>query len=126
MTSPTISYSGLHHSSLLISSLDKSRNFYENVLGMQVDPSRPDMAFPGLWLRLGSQQIHLLQLDAISKGTGHDHPGRDAHTALSVLSIEPVMTALDQAGVTYTMSRSGRRALFCRDPDGNGLEFVEG
>ena len=38
---------------------------------------------------------------------------------------EPVRFALDSAGVDYSMSRSGRRALFCRDPDGNGLEFIE-
>jgi len=23
------------------------------------------------------------------------------------------------------MSSSGRQALFCRDPDGNGLEFIQ-
>ncbi len=126
MSSSCIMYTGLHHASLLISDLDASRTFYEDVLGMQVDGSRPEMAFAGLWLNLGKQQIHLILLDAISEGTGHAHPGRDAHTALSVNSIEPVKKALDQAGVTYTMSRSGRRALFCRDPDGNGLEFIEG
>jgi glyoxylase I family protein len=34
------------------------------------------------------------------------------------------MERLNQAGVTYTLSQSGRRALFCRDPDGNALEFI--
>jgi hypothetical protein len=29
------------------------------------------------------------------------------------------------AGVSYTASKSGRAALFCRDPDANTLEFVE-
>ena len=32
---------------------------------------------------------------------------------------------LDAAGVNYTVSQSGRTALFCRDPDMNTLEFVE-
>jgi extradiol dioxygenase family protein len=36
-----------------------------------------------------------------------------------------LMTRLDEAGVTYTLSQSGRRALFCRDPDSNALEFIE-
>jgi glyoxylase I family protein len=36
-----------------------------------------------------------------------------------------LMKRLDAAGVTYTLSQSGRRALFCRDPDDNALEFVE-
>ncbi|MGR9099900.1 MAG: VOC family protein, partial [Gammaproteobacteria bacterium] len=25
----------------------------------------------------------------------------------------------------YTLSKSGRQALFCRDPDGNALEILE-
>jgi glyoxylase I family protein len=125
MNETAIHFAGLHHASLLISDLDASRTFYVSVLGMEVDDARPDMAFAGLWLQVGAQQIHLLQLDETSRGTGHAHPGRDAHTALSVVSIEPVRFALDSAGVDYSMSRSGRRALFCRDPDGNGLEFIE-
>jgi glyoxylase I family protein len=32
--------------------------------------------------------------------------------------------ALDGARIAYTLSRSGRAALFCRDPDGNALEFI--
>jgi extradiol dioxygenase family protein len=32
---------------------------------------------------------------------------------------------LDAAGVKVSASRSGRAALFCRDPDQNTLEFVE-
>jgi glyoxylase I family protein len=31
---------------------------------------------------------------------------------------------LDAAGLTYSLSQSGRRALFVRDPDGNALELV--
>jgi glyoxylase I family protein len=32
---------------------------------------------------------------------------------------------LEQAGIAYTLSISGRKALFCRDRDGNALEFIE-
>jgi len=32
---------------------------------------------------------------------------------------------LDAAGIPITRSKSGRRALFCRDPDENALEFLE-
>jgi len=27
--------------------------------------------------------------------------------------------------ISFTMSSSGRKALFCRDPDGNALEFIQ-
>ena len=32
---------------------------------------------------------------------------------------------LEAAGIPYTESRSGRQALFCRDPDANALELIE-
>lgn len=31
---------------------------------------------------------------------------------------------LTTADVRYAVSQSGRRALFCRDPDDNALEFI--
>ena len=40
-------------------------------------------------------------------------------------NVEPVRGRLEAGGVDYTLSRSGRRALFCRDPDGNAIELVE-
>jgi len=120
-----IQYTGLHHVSLLVTDLARTRAFYVDTLGMEVDPRRPELGFPGLWLTLGGQQIHLLGLDRTAQGTGHDHPGRDAHAAISVSELGPLEEALAGAGIPYTLSRSGRRALFCRDPDGNGLEFIE-
>ncbi|MEJ2508987.1 MAG: VOC family protein [Gammaproteobacteria bacterium] len=101
--------------------------FYAGVLGMPVDPDRPDLGFPGAWLKIGEdQQIHLLELpnpDPTSDRPAHG--GRDRHVALRIDDIEPLRAALDAAGVDYTLSRSGRRALFCRDPDGNALEFIQ-
>ena len=115
---------GIHHASLLITDLGVSKNFYNGILGMEIDDNRPDLDFPGLWLKTGRQQIHLLLLGKVSVGTGHSHPGRDSHTAVSVESLDPIISALNSADISYTMSRSGRQALFCRDPDGNGLEFI--
>jgi glyoxylase I family protein len=42
-----------------------------------------------------------------------------------VLSINELARRLEDAGIAYTRSQSGRAALFCRDTDGNALEFVE-
>ncbi len=44
---------------------------------------------------------------------------------MTVRDLDSLIADLEAAGVAYTLSRSGRRALFCRDPDGNALEFVE-
>jgi glyoxylase I family protein len=42
-----------------------------------------------------------------------------------VSSIADVKDTLNDAGVFYTLSVSGRKALFCRDPDGNAIEIIE-
>ena len=116
---------GLHHVSLLVNDLEKSVDFYCRLLGLETDPERPEMSMPGVWLQLGAQQIHLLALGRHSSDTIEPHPGRDAHVALRVDDLDALVARLSGQGVEYNMSRSGRRALFCRDPDGNGLEFVE-
>jgi extradiol dioxygenase family protein len=45
--------------------------------------------------------------------------------AFHVQELSQVANRLDAAGIVYTKSQSGRKALFCRDPDQNALEFVE-
>ena len=44
---------------------------------------------------------------------------------MAVSDLEWVANRLRDAGITHTLSRSGRKALFCRDPDQNALEFIE-
>ena len=117
---------GLHHASLLVADTARSLAFYQGVLGLEVDPARPDLGFPGAWLQVGEQQIHLLELPAPDPVEGRPaHAGRDRHTALRVAGLEVLARRLEAAGVPFTRSRSGRAALFCRDPDGNGIELIE-
>jgi glyoxylase I family protein len=115
----------LNHASLVVANLEKSMVFYSEILGLQ-QVERPDLGFPGAWFQLGEQQIHLLELENPDSITGRpEHGGRDRHVALNALSLGPVQDALNKAGIVYTMSKSGRRALFCRDPDGNAIEIIE-
>mgnify|MGYP001616131722 FL=1 len=116
----------LHHASVVVADLKRSLVFYRDLLGMRVDPARPDLGFHGAWLAVGSQQVHLLELPNPDPVRGRPaHGGRDRHFALTIRSLDALRQALDAAGVAYTLSKSGRRALFCRDPDGNALEFIE-
>ncbi len=115
----------IHHASLVVADTAASLKFYSGVLGMQ-QTARPDLGFPGAWLQLGAQQIHLLELANPDPTTGRpEHGGRDRHIALSVSDLAPVKEVLDQNGIIYTLSKSGRQALFCRDPDGNALEILQ-
>lgn len=114
-----------HHASLLVADTQRSLDFYQGILGLQLLDSRPPLNFPGAWLALGRYQIHLMELpnpDAAAERPAHG--GRDRHLALTVRDFEQLRQTLDQAGIDYSCSQSGRKALFCRDPDGNTLEFV--
>lgn len=119
--------SGIHHATFLSGDLARSRAFYEGVLGLRPDPARPPMGFDGVWYEVAAnQQIHLMALPDPEAGLQRPvHGGRDRHVALAVSDLAGLMSRLDAAGVAYTVSQSGRRALFCRDPDGNALEFLE-
>lgn len=119
-------FSGIHHASLLVGDLANARAFYEGVLGLQPDTSRPQMSFDGVWYNIApGQQIHLLVLPNPEAGLQRPvHGGRDRHVALAVTDLAKLQACLDAAGIVYTQSQSGRRAVFCRDPDQNALEFV--
>ena len=119
--------SGIHHTAFLTSDLDRSRAFYEGVLGLQLASNRPQMSFEGVWYDVApNQQIHLMLLPNPEAGLQRPaHGGRDRHVALAVQDLEKLRARLDAAGIACTQSQSGRRALFCRDPDQNALEFIE-
>ncbi len=116
----------IHHGSLIVSDTQKSLAFYTGLLGMQIDDKRPDLGYPGAWLIVGEQQIHLLELPNPDPLEGRpEHGGRDRHLAFHVENLDDLCNKLEISGISYTMSKSGRKALFCRDPDQNALEFIE-
>lgn len=118
--------SGIQHASFIIADLDSALDFYHGVLGMTIVAERPDLGYPGAWLQIQQQQIHLLQLPNPDPIEGRpQHGGRDRHVAFGISDLASLVEKLKTAGIAYTLSRSGRRALFCRDPDGNALEFIE-
>ena len=116
----------IHHASFIVADTERALAFYCGVLGLEQDHSRPDLGYPGAWLWVGDTQIHLLELpnpDPIKDRP--DHGGRDRHLAMTVTDLARIEAALEQSGIDYTLSKSGRRALFCRDVDGNAIELIE-
>lgn len=115
----------IHHASFIVSDTEKSLVFYRDILGM-TPVERPDLPFSGAWLQIGAQQIHLLELDNPDPTTGRPaHGGRDRHVALHCTGVDALKAELERHEWPYTLSISGRKALFCRDLDGNALEFIE-
>jgi len=116
---------GFNHVSVLTADVPRALDFYHGVLGLSL-AARPELGFAGAWLELGQgQQLHLLECGDDGKVDAGRHGGRDYHFALFVADLDAVIATLESAGIGYSPSRSGRRALFCRDPDGNAVELVE-
>ncbi|KAI3814471.1 hypothetical protein L1987_14111 [Smallanthus sonchifolius] len=118
----------LHHVGILCENLERSLDFYQNLLGLKINEARPHDKLPyrGAWLWVGSEMIHLMELPNPDPSTGRpEHGGRDRHTCIAIRDVSKLKTILDKAGIPYTLSRSGRPAIFTRDPDTNALEFTQ-
>jgi len=116
----------IHHTSFIVSNIEAAKVFYHKVLGLPINANRPKLSFDGLWLDINEhQQIHLLVVDNPDPLKRPIHGGRDRHTAFKVRDLSILQAHLDDNKITYTLSKSGRKALFCRDPDGNTLEIME-
>ena len=119
-------FTGLLHGSVVVADTERALGFYRDGLGLPVNPERPDLGYPGAWLQVGEQQIHLLELPNPDPVQGRPaHGGRDRHLALGVTDLDAVCGRLEDQGVIVSRSKSGRRAAFCRDPDGNAVELIE-
>ncbi|KAJ4708688.1 Lactoylglutathione lyase / glyoxalase I family protein [Melia azedarach] len=119
---------GVHHVGILCENLERSLEFYQNILGLEINEARPHNKLPyrGAWLWVGSEMIHLMELPNPDPLTGRpEHGGRDRHTCIAIRDVSKLKTILDKAGIPYTLSKSGRPAIFTRDPDANALEFTQ-
>ncbi|HEY9850864.1 MAG TPA: VOC family protein [Leptolyngbyaceae cyanobacterium] len=112
------------HAAILISNLEKSEQFYTDVLGLP-KVERP-LKFPGIWYQIGDFQIHLIVADSLlSDLVNQEKWGRNRHLAFSVTNLDSAKQKLLEHGYQVQMSASGRPALFTHDPDGNIIELSE-
>ncbi len=122
----TDNFLSIHHISFVISNLENSMQFYGEILGLKIDELRPNLSSDGYWFTINeTQQIHLLLVDNHDPVVRPAHGGRDRHAAFKVSDLDRLALRLDNNAITYTMSKSGRKALFVRDPDGNTLELMQ-
>jgi glyoxylase I family protein len=122
-----IAYEEIHHVSIVVTDLKRSKRFYGGVLGLQEIP-RPSFDFPGAWYQIGrSQQLHLIVHDraqTLRVEGGIDT--RDGHFALRVKDYDKTLDWLTGSGVEVVAkpdSKAGFRQIFACDPDGNIIEF---
>ena len=109
---------GIHHVSINVRDVDAAVNFYVGVLGME-KIERPDLGFPGAWLRNGGQEVHLLGIDSTP-------PPKEQHFAFAVDDLAAVIGTVEAAG--FECSRPNEipgvcLQAFTHDPSGNMVEF---
>ena len=119
---------GYSHVAISVTDLDEARDFYCDVLGFEVLP-RPDFGFPGLWLRVGTLQLHLGVVDEpASPGPGFPHFALYVPTE----RFDDTIEAVRAAGAKMLGEPSSRvdfgttvHAAFITDPSGNVIELTD-
>ncbi|CAL5198609.1 unnamed protein product [Lathyrus oleraceus] len=119
----------LNHISLVCKSLEKSVDFYVNVLGF-VPIKRPtSLNFNGAWLFNYGIGIHLLQSDDPEGMTKNpDINPKDNHISFQCESMGAVEKKLQEMKIEYVKNRVEENGikvdqLFFHDPDGSMIEI---
>ncbi|MBL6688351.1 MAG: VOC family protein [Pseudomonadales bacterium] len=110
--------SSVHHISLNVTDLAAAMAFYQDILGFS-EIDRPDLRFPGGWLSMGDQQLHLLQVSEFTAPKGQ-------HFAFGVRDLQAVRSELITQGVEVsepTTIPGVCEQCFFQDPSGNLLEL---
>ena len=127
MTSNKTNFLKIDHHSVISSDIEKSKFFYNQVMGLEIDHTRPEFKYEGAWFKVTEGvAIHCLCLPNYDPVEGRpEHGGMDRHVALITNNFAPLISQLEAHHVFYSKSKSGRAAIFFRDPDGNAIEVIE-
>ena len=125
----------LHHVTLTVTDLERSRKFYREILQLTEIP-RPAFNFPGAWFKLGeTQEVHLVVHD---RGTFRGKPldSRDIHFAVRAPSYKDAVGFLRSKGYREGADRNdplclilqphataGYPQLYLCDPDRHVIEI---
>ena len=123
----------LQHYTIEPSDLERTKNFYCDVLGLE-NGDRPPLDFPGYWLYSGGvATVHLLgprkpREGIVARGTKKKFKdtGRFDHIAFAATDIAGVRKKLKARKVKFreqVIPRTGGQQIFLYDPDGVGVEL---
>jgi glyoxylase I family protein len=123
---------GLHHIAIICADYERSKRFYTEVLGFQVqqevyrnerDSWKGDLALNGAYL------IELFSFPNPPARVSRPEAAGLRHIAFRVADIDEAIVALQQRGVTTEEVRvdeyTGRRFTFFSDPDDLPIELYE-
>src|SRR6516164_2075203 len=108
---------GISHVAFYSSNLDAGKKFYSDLLGLAIEPARPND------YHVGAQSV---ELEALPVGHG---PELIAHVALSTFDAEGLRKYLAANGVAVpaksNAESNGTVWFAMKDPEGNPIEFVQ-
>ena len=125
----------IHHLSLTVTDLERSRAFYRDVLTLR-EIERPAFSFPGAWFQVGeAQQLHLI---VHTNSTFRNKPldTRDLHFAVRLESFQNALDFLHARGfredaapddpsrmIVQPRATAGFPQIYILDPDRHVIEI---
>ena len=125
----------LDHAALLVKDVERSRQFYGQVLGMNEEPRPSNSPAPGAWFRKGAAHIHIIK--AVEEGRveqvvpifhGNELAvGNTTHIAFEVDDLDVAQAHLRSHNIEIVGGPrprgDGVQQLYVLDPDGYVVEF---
>lgn len=122
----------LQHAAFHTTDLEKARDFYGRILGLQ-EIVRPNVMSSGIWYSAGPEhELHI----TLSGSDGVPQKGRDInprkrgvegrHLAFAVDDLQETKRLLDEEGLPYVGSNDNLPQIFVEDFDGNLVELNSG
>ena len=124
----------LDHGAVVVADEQRSREFYVDGLGLTEVPRPANFDFPGLWVAVGAQQIHIIgEAEAgrarnVHTGWSSDELARGyaSHLALEVDDFEAYLSRLRDHGIEVVGGPRDRgdgvQQAYVTDPDGHLIE----
>jgi glyoxylase I family protein len=124
--------SALHHISIPVADVARSRQFYREILGLE-EIERPPFDFPGAWFAIdgGRQHLHLIG-EPRNPTFRQDKPldPRDTHFAVRVTSYREMLAYLESHGyregvdmIVDPEATAGFPQIYILDPDRHVIEI---
>ena len=124
----------IHHINLHISDRERTREWYEKVLGAELIDRGPTLNQEQLQFRIGNAEVH-------SNDTANPVQALAVHFAAEIADWDEMIAHLDNVGIPYSTSQrtapgaenkpswgrrefSGNYYTYVVDPDGNFIELV--
>lgn len=116
----------LNHFTVRTDDLDKTKEFYERVLGMS-NGFRPDLGFPGYWLYCGGAPlVHLVPHENGLGGGDAENTGGFDHVAFTAQDFDGLRRHFQSLGIKYGENLRPEiklNQLFLRDPNNVMIEL---